>query len=83
MVAECGKGSKGEIDRLIERGRAETSAAVRHSLYRQIEEILAREVILVSLFHEQAYRFARPEVEGLSISLSTPTVAYENLHVRG
>jgi ABC-type transport system substrate-binding protein len=72
-----------EIDRLIERGRAETSPAVRHSLYRQIEEILAREAILVPLFHEQAYRFARPEVEGLTISIGIPTVAYENLHIRG
>jgi ABC-type transport system substrate-binding protein len=72
-----------EIDRLAERGRAETSPAVRHSLYRQVEEILAREALLLPLFHEQAYRFARPELEGLTLSFGTPTVAYENLRIRG
>ena len=35
------------------------------------------------LFHEQAYRFARPQVEGLTVSFATPTVAYENLLIRG
>jgi ABC-type transport system substrate-binding protein len=71
-----------EIDRLVERGRAETSPSVRHSLYRQIEETIAREVLIVPLFHEQAYRFARPEVEGLTVSFGSPTVAYEDLRVR-
>jgi peptide/nickel transport system substrate-binding protein len=51
-----------EIDRLIERGRAETSAAARHSIYREIEELIARDALLLPLFHEQTYRFARPEV---------------------
>jgi ABC-type transport system substrate-binding protein len=72
-----------ELDRLAERGRAETSPAVRHSLYRQVEEILAREALLLPLFHEQGYRFARPELEGLTVSFGTPTVAYENLRIRG
>lgn len=71
-----------EIDRLVERGRAETASAVRHSLYRQIEEAIAREVLILPLFHEQAYRVARPEVEGLTVSLGSPTVAYEQLRVR-
>jgi peptide/nickel transport system substrate-binding protein len=72
-----------DIDRLLERARAETSPAVRHGLYREIEEIIAREALLVPLFHEQAYRFARPEVEGLSVSLGSQVVAYEDLRVRG
>ena len=72
-----------EVDRLVERGRTETSPAVRHSLYRQVEEIVAREALLLPLFHEQAYRFARPAVEGLTVSFASPTVAYENLRIRG
>jgi ABC-type transport system substrate-binding protein len=72
-----------ELDRLAEGGRAEASPAVRHALYREAEEILARDALLIPLFHEQAYRFARPEVEGLTVSFATPTVAYENLRVRG
>jgi ABC-type oligopeptide transport system substrate-binding subunit len=70
-----------EIDRLIERGRAETSPMVRHSLYREIEGILAREALVLPLFHEQAYRFARPEIEGLSVSFWGQTVDYSNLRV--
>ena len=71
-----------EIDRLVEKGRAETTPAVRHSLYRQIEDTIVREVLMLPLFHEQAYRFARPEVEGLAVSFGWPTVAYEQLRVR-
>lgn len=71
-----------EIDRLIERGRTETSPGVRHSLYRELEEILARESLLLPLFHEQAYRFARPEVEGLSVSFWGQTVDYANLSIK-
>ncbi len=73
-----------ELDRLAERGRAEAAPAVRHSLYREAEEILVRDALLIPLFHEQAYRFARPEVDGLvTVSFTTPTVAYENLQIRG
>jgi peptide/nickel transport system substrate-binding protein len=72
-----------EVDRLLARGRAETTAPVRHATYREIEEIIAREALLLPLFHDQAYRFARPEIGGLVVSLGYPTVAYENLHIRG
>ncbi len=70
-----------ETDRLIERGRAETSPIVRHSLYREVEEIIAREALVLPLFHEQAYRFARPEVEGLSVSFWGQTVDYSSLRI--
>jgi peptide/nickel transport system substrate-binding protein len=72
-----------EIDRLIARGRAETAPAVRHAIYREVEESIAREALLVPLFHEQVYRFARPELEGLSVSFGHAAVAYEDLHLRG
>ena len=71
-----------EIDRLIERGRAETSSAVRHSLYRQIEEIIVRDALLLPLFHEQTYRFGRPELEGLTLAYGTTAVEYSNLRLR-
>ena len=71
-----------EIDLLIEKGRAEPSPLVRHSLYRQIEEIIARDALMLPLFHEQAYRFARPEVEGLDLSYGTTVVNYANLRIR-
>jgi peptide/nickel transport system substrate-binding protein/oligopeptide transport system substrate-binding protein len=72
-----------EVDRLAERGRAETAPVQRHSLYRQVEDAIAREALLLPLFHEQAYRFAQPDVGGLSVSFGLPLVAYEELHLRG
>jgi peptide/nickel transport system substrate-binding protein len=71
-----------EIDALAERGRAETDPAARHSLYRRVEEAIVRDVLMLPLFHEQIYRFAAPDVEGLSVRVSPPTVAYEELSFR-
>ncbi|HSU89766.1 MAG TPA: ABC transporter substrate-binding protein, partial [Terriglobia bacterium] len=71
-----------EVDRLIEWGRLEASPAARHSVYRQIEEIIARDALLLPLFHEQTYRFARPEVHGLALSYGVTTVDYSNLRVQ-
>ena len=71
-----------EIGRLAEQARAESDPRARHSLYRQVEEILVRDALLLPLFHEQVYRFARPEVEGLSLGFASPTVAYEELRIR-
>ena len=71
-----------EVDRLIARGRSETSPAARHAVYRQIEEIIARDRLLLPLFHEQTYRFARPEVEGLSLSYGVIAVGYASLRIR-
>ncbi|MGI8732588.1 MAG: ABC transporter substrate-binding protein [Pyrinomonadaceae bacterium] len=72
-----------EVDRLIARGRSETSPAARHAIYRQIEEIIARDRLLLPLFHEQTYRFARPEVEGLSLSYGAIAVDYASLRIHG
>ena len=71
-----------EVDRLIARGRSETSPAARHAVYRQIEEIIVRERQILPLFHEQAYRFARPEVEGMSLSYDSLALDYSNLSLR-
>ena len=71
------------LDQLADRGRAETDPRVRDSIYRQVEERIAREALLLPLFHDQGYCFARPEVEGLAtVSQGNPSVAYENLRIR-
>jgi ABC-type transport system substrate-binding protein len=72
----CGSG---ELDELIERGRGEHDPATRHAIYREIEDRLAREARLLPLFHEQAVRFARPEVRDFELSLADPLVCYEKL----
>jgi ABC-type transport system substrate-binding protein len=75
----CGKP---EIDALSERGRGEIDPRTRESVYREVEEIVAKEALLIPLFHEQVYRFARPEVEGLALGFGQPIVQYENLSIR-
>ena len=72
-----------EIDRLTDEGRAETDPRARHSLYRRIEEILAREALILPLFHDQVYAFSRPEVEGFDhVGQASPTINYEELWIR-
>jgi ABC-type transport system substrate-binding protein len=71
------------IDALTERGRSEIDPRARESIYREVEEIVAKEALLIPLFHEQVYRFARPEVEGLALGFGQPIVQYENLSIRG
>ncbi|MFY9551068.1 MAG: ABC transporter substrate-binding protein, partial [Thermoanaerobaculia bacterium] len=71
-----------EINELAERGRAETDPRVRHAIYRQVEELSAREALILPLFYAQVYCFARPEVAGLGSLGSNPIVSYENLWIR-
>ena len=71
-----------ELDELAERGRAETDPRVRDAIYREVEEILSREGLLIPFFYSQVYCFARPEVQGLGKLGSNPIVAYENLWIR-
>jgi ABC-type transport system substrate-binding protein len=75
----CGTG---EADALAARGRAESDAGVRHGIYREVEEIVAKDALLVPLFHDQLYRFGRPELEGLNISFSPPYVDYSTLSLK-
>ncbi|MCP4658494.1 MAG: hypothetical protein GY856_24035, partial [bacterium] len=70
-----------EIDRLFEKGRCETDPALRHVIYREIEQALARDALLIPLFHQQVYRFAGPRIRGLRLRLGFPEVAYEELSV--
>ncbi len=72
-----------EIDRLIEAGRAESAPSLRHAIYREIEEVIAREALVVPLFHEQAYRFCAAGVGGLRLILAgIGDVRYEEIYIR-
>ncbi len=71
-----------ELDKLIERAQVEIDPAARHARYREIEEHVAREALLVPLFHLTVSRFARPEIQGLTLSFATPNVRYENLRIK-
>lgn len=78
----AGYASVPEIDELMDQARVEIDPAVRHMVYRKVEELIRRDALVLPLFHEQVYRFARPEVEGLELSFSSPSVSYENLRIR-
>lgn len=71
-----------ELDRLIERGRTETRPELRHEIYREAEQIIAKRALLLPLFHEQTYRFARPEVQGFEVTFSLQEIPYEKLWIR-
>jgi peptide/nickel transport system substrate-binding protein len=68
-----------DIDRRLKQGRRENDPALRHAIYRELEDLLAREALLVPLFHEQTYRIAHPNTRGLRVGLSMPEVRYEEL----
>jgi ABC-type transport system substrate-binding protein len=72
-----------ELDQLIQAGRQDTDPHSRHTIYRQIEDAVAREALMRPLFHEQVYRFVHPDVEGLTVSDWQPIVSYSTLRVRG
>ncbi|HEY7369752.1 MAG TPA: ABC transporter substrate-binding protein, partial [Thermoanaerobaculia bacterium] len=75
--------SRPEIDQLAEQARAETDPRVRHSLYRKVEDLIARDALILPLFHDQVYAFVRPEVEGFrSVGQTSPMVFYEDLWIR-
>ncbi len=75
--------SSPELDRLADQGRREADPRVRHSIYRQTEELLARDALILPLFHDQVYCFARPEVHGLTtIGQSNAPIPYEDLWIQ-
>jgi ABC-type transport system substrate-binding protein len=71
-----------ELDRAIERARCETDPGLRHVLYREIDEKLVHDLLVLPLFHEQIYRFRHPSVRGFRFGQSTPEVHYDELYLR-
>ncbi len=69
-----------ETDRLIDAGRYEADPALRHALYRQIEEEVARRAAMLPLFHEQTCRVRHPEIRGFRLGFSLPEVHYDELY---
>ncbi|HUF16759.1 MAG TPA: BREX system ATP-binding domain-containing protein, partial [Thermoanaerobaculia bacterium] len=71
-----------ELDHLTERGREQSDPSTRHTIYQEIEQMVARDALLLPLFNEQIYRIARPEVDGLALNVSVPEVQYDELRVQ-
>jgi ABC-type transport system substrate-binding protein len=70
-----------EIDRLILKGRAETDSSLRRAIYLEIEDLLRRDQLVLPLFYQQSAWFVRPEVSGLRMTYSHPSVRYDELCV--
>jgi ABC-type transport system substrate-binding protein len=70
-----------EMDALFDRGRITTDKRERSEIYRKIERLLSENAVILPLFHEQGYRFARKEVEAFSITFAPPFVPYEKMWI--
>ena len=71
-----------DLDRLLASYRNEIDPAVRRTIFEDIERLLRDRALLIPLFHEQATRFARPEIEGFEMRSSSPMVSLERLSRR-
>ncbi|MEM6792818.1 MAG: BREX system ATP-binding domain-containing protein [Acidobacteriota bacterium] len=71
-----------DLESLIDSARLEADAAVRRSLFRRLEHTLADHHLVRPLFHEHAYCFAQPGIEGLRLAVTAPQVRYEEILVR-
>jgi serine/threonine protein kinase/ABC-type transport system substrate-binding protein len=70
-----------EIDRLAERARSEPDLAARHRIYREVEATIAERRLLLPLYHPQRNVFAAPDVTGLDLRFSIPTISYDRLRI--
>ena len=70
-----------DLDRLIDRSRTAVDPELRHDLYREIEAVVARRALLQPIVHSRSYRYVRPEVRGLEVTLALPYVAYEKMWI--
>jgi peptide/nickel transport system substrate-binding protein len=68
------------LDRLLEAGRRELDREKRKAIYSEVQAILARDVPVVSLWHEDNVAAMRREVEGFRI---VPTAQLSSLAVTG
>ena len=71
----------GAIDALLRQARAERDASTRHALYRGVEEIIAREHLVIPIAFDKVCQLARPELQGVRLSFVQPFVAYEYLRI--
>jgi peptide/nickel transport system substrate-binding protein len=65
-----------ELDRLLEQGRGTVERAARKQIYSQIQKILARDVPVISLWHEDNIVAMRKNVRGFAM---LPTAQLTNL----
>jgi ABC-type transport system substrate-binding protein len=70
-----------ELDRMIEKARLEPDPALRHAIYRRVEELIAEQNLLLPIFHAPSYRVAQKNVRGLHLSITAPEIGYDELYL--
>jgi oligopeptide transport system substrate-binding protein len=68
-----------ELDRKITEARRSNDSEERAAIYRELDEMVVREVPLVPLFHERLFVLHKPEVRGVRTSLVAPPVRYHGV----
>lgn len=68
-----------ELDYLIEAARIEEDPRARHHLYREMEDYIFRNALLLPLFYEQSFRFLHPNLEPFDTHSLTAILPYERL----
>jgi ABC-type oligopeptide transport system substrate-binding subunit len=71
-----------EVDRLIERGRREPEARIRHEIYRELEAVLRRRALVLPLWQETRLVVFDARVEGVETNPFSPMIPREKLSIR-
>ncbi|MCI0604144.1 ABC transporter substrate-binding protein, partial [bacterium] len=71
--------SSADLDEKMERARMEREPQTRERVYRDIENWMLQNGIILPLFHDIDYRVAHPSVQHLSLSNIPPFVNYSGL----
>jgi len=68
-----------ELDQLLERGRATLDVVERKRIYGEIQYILARDLPVISLWHEDNVAAMRKNVDGFTLAPTAQLVALPNV----
>jgi ABC-type transport system substrate-binding protein len=68
-----------KVDELVNLSRGESDPFLRQTTYLELEALLARNAIVLPLFHEPDIHFVQPGIKGFRTTFGYPSVAYEAL----
>ncbi len=66
-----------ELDRLVDQGRRSLDVDERMAVYQKAEDIIIEDAPCIFLYHSRGLAVHRPELMGMKLSLTTPTVRPE------
>lgn len=68
-----------EFDRLTDEARASIDPGLREQLYRQAENLVREDCVVVPLYHERFHTVSSSAVQGLRLHQTPPQVRFEHL----